>query len=166
MGNIEVYCPPCPPAWLAGPNCIRAGQRGEQLGRRPAEWRRGCCKGDNKAQTRTGASFIFILTALHKSKFKYKIILPSYFCLCHSGVLLQGTFVKFCEVLFIAKHAIYTSETQLCQSYFCFNPGRHLLLNVNDESMSCKIKDYYFHQNSAGPVVPFPPKGQLSNQKR
>ena len=60
MGNIEVYCPLLPP-WLdpIAYARVREGRRGAVV-----EWRRGSCKGDNKAQTRLAASFIFILGSL------------------------------------------------------------------------------------------------------
>ena len=56
-GEYRGLLPLLPPPCLAGPNCIRGwgGQRRGSVGRR------GCCKGDNKAQTST--------LALHSSSF-------------------------------------------------------------------------------------------------
>ena len=64
MGNIEVYCPFClPPAWL-DPIAYARVRGGGSVGRR------GCCKGDNKAQTRT--------LELHSSSFfSLSIISPN-----------------------------------------------------------------------------------------
>ena len=60
MGNIEVYClpPACLPPWLDPIAYARVRERAV------VERRRGSCKGDNKAQTRLAASFIFILGSL------------------------------------------------------------------------------------------------------
>ena len=111
-GEYRGLLPPpcCLPGWLDPIAYARVRERG---GRAVVEWRRGSCKGDNKAQTRLAASFIFIL-----------------------GSLILNINIS-----------IYETELSF-QSYFRFNPGRHLLLNVNEKSMSCKMEDYYFHQNS------------------